>query len=142
MEQASRIEAQCGQCGGPCEGWAVQVIRNRKLRWELEWACNKCGNAHDGDWGAAPTEVREPLLAEHGFYRLKVIDSSTSSGKILKAFRDALGGSLQEAKEAAEEAKNKGYYGTYIEVTLVKQFLERSDIEASVESANRDEGPV
>jgi hypothetical protein len=142
MEQASRIEAQCGQCGSPCEGWAVQIIRNRKLRWELEWACNKCGNTHDGDWGAAPIEVRKPLLTEHGFYRLKLIESATSSGKILKAFRDALGGSLREAKEAAEEAKNRGYYGTFIEVTLVKQFLECSEIEASVESVGSNEGPV
>ncbi|MEV6393624.1 hypothetical protein AB0M39_02395 [Streptomyces sp. NPDC051907] len=138
IEQASRIDKNCTQCGNPCEGWVVQLIKNKRLRWESEWACSRCGNSHDGDWGAAPAIIRDRLLAEHGHYRLLVTNETASNGRILKAFRDGFNVSLQEAKQASEKARTDGYEGTYVEVALVKQLLSLAGVATDMEFSDRE----
>ncbi|MET7906614.1 hypothetical protein ABZS86_36290 [Streptomyces sp. NPDC005355] len=103
IEQAARLVGPCGDCDRPREGWAVQLVMEGRPRWELELACDDCGVSHDGDWDAAPDEVRRPILAEHGYRRLRVEGQISSGGKILRAFRNAFGASIGEAKQSAKE---------------------------------------
>ncbi|MFF3497943.1 hypothetical protein [Streptomyces sp. NPDC003247] len=132
-EQASRINVDCAQCAGPGEGWAIQRIADLRLRWETEWVCDRCGIAHDGDWGTAPEFVRDVLVAEHGHHRLRVSGTAAPSGKVLKAFREAFACSLGDAKAFSEAARSEGYVGTYVETSLVERLLRRSGVDASVE---------
>ncbi|MGW0710828.1 hypothetical protein ACWD4G_33565 [Streptomyces sp. NPDC002643] len=131
-EQAAKLTAECPQCQKRIEGWAVQMIRNQRLHWEVEWACDTCGNWHDGDWGIAPDYVRDALLKDHGFYRARVTAANPAKGKVLKAFRDALGASLSDAKNWAQEAVGEGFRGTYIEASLISKLLQMHGIESSV----------
>lgn len=133
-EQAARITKTCGNCKSQAEGWAVQLTRNKRLRWELEWACNGCGVWRDGDWGPAPDYVRDPILKQHGHYRLRISSESPPGGKTLKAFRDTLGVTLKQARDSALEATAQGFLGTYVEVALIHDLLRDSGIESTVTS--------
>src|SRR5262245_54378298 len=81
--QASKLVGDCATCGSSCDGWAVQLTRDNRLRWELDWECGACGTVScDGDWGPAPAELREALLAQHGRYCLRLEDSESRGGEI------------------------------------------------------------
>ncbi|MFF7892602.1 hypothetical protein ACFZDI_12030 [Streptomyces sp. NPDC007907] len=111
----------------------MQLIREGRLRWELEWACDTCGNWHDAGWGPAPDAVRTPLLAEHGTYRILLEGPERPSGKILKAFRDAFGSSVKQAQEDAKELRHRGYQGTLVEVTLIAELLTESGVSTAIQ---------
>lgn len=111
----------------------MQLIRDGRLRWELEWACDACGNWHDAGWGPAPDAVRAALLAEHGTYRVVLEDPVTPSGKALKAFRDAFGSSVKQAQEDAKALSHRGYQGTFVEVTLVAELLTESGLSSIIQ---------
>lgn len=129
-QQAAAYETTCTNCHQQCKGWAVQLISESKLRWELDWSCDHCGiEADGGDWGPAPEDVRNRLIAEHGTDCIRGSDSEKRMGKILKAFRDAFGGSMQEAKKSATEFTTTGWRGTHIEATLVTDFLRNSGVD-------------
>lgn len=131
-EQAARLTGACSNCREPCEGWAVQLIRDGRLRWELEWACDTCGNWHDAGWGPAPDAVRTPLLTEHGTYRVLLEGPERPGGKILKAFRDAFGSSVKQAQEDAKELSHRGYQGTLMEVTLIAELLTEYGVSTTI----------
>lgn len=132
-EQASRITATCGTCAAECDGWLVQLIRDRRLHWERESSCASCGTTVcDGDRGAAPADVRAALLADHGEYRLTVEGTGPRSGAVPKAFRDAFEVSLAEAGSAANAARGAGWCGTRVEVALVQRLLDGAGVAASV----------
>ncbi|WP_063728104.1 hypothetical protein [Streptomyces sp. RTd22] len=136
IEQAAGLIEPCGDCGRPSEGWAVQLVKEGRLRWELEWPCDDCGVSHDGDWGAAPDEVRRPILAEYGYRCLRVEGPISSGGKILRAFRNAFGASIGEAKQSAKEfAEEEGYRGTLVEVSLLAELLRASGIATTIDHA-------
>lgn len=140
IEQAAKLSAPCQNCHRTCEGWAVQRAPHWRLQWELEWACDECGISHDGDWGLAPDTVRQPLLSQYGYWRVTHEGAAVSSGKTLKAFRDALGGTIQQARESAKAFNDSGFLGTFVEVSLVSHFLEVAGILNSTHPC-RDERP-
>ncbi|WP_037960933.1 hypothetical protein [Streptomyces sp. PRh5] len=114
----------------------MQLIKEGRLRWELEWACDNCGVSHDGDWGVAPDEVRRPILAEHGYRRLRAEGPISSGGKVLRAFRNAFGVSIGEAKQSAKElTEEEGYRGTLVEVSLLAELLGASGIATTIDHA-------
>ena len=131
-EQAAKLSGPCQKCGDPCRGWAVQLTRNGRLRWEIEWACDACGISHHGAWGAAPDEVRGSILAQHGPYCLRLVDSADRAGVILKAFRSAFDLSIREAHASAHKLKQCGYEGTYMEAQLLSDLLRLGGISCEV----------
>ncbi|TXS52959.1 hypothetical protein EAO77_19305 [Streptomyces sp. t39] len=123
-EQAVRTVSACGTCGAESERWVVQLIRANRLRWEADYSCARCGTiACDGDWGPAPADVRAALVAEHGEVVLLFRNDARNSGRVLKAFRDALGLTLAEAKSAAEAVRGQGFRSTRVEGELVRRLL-------------------
>ncbi|GKQ37236.1 hypothetical protein [Streptomyces sp. A012304] len=122
-EQAARLSGACEGCGRPGVGWAVQLVMGGRLRWETEWACDVCGIAHDGGWGPSPAHVREAIVGQHGLHRLRPRDDEVRGAGVLKAFRDAFGLSLREAREAADSLRAGGYEGTYVETRLLSDLL-------------------
>lgn len=127
-EQAAKLLRACRTCNDPCTGWAVQLTRGNRLRWELEWSCDRCGISHDGDWGPAPTEVRSALLAQHGSNCVRLPDGEFGGGGILKAFRDAFNLSIQDSLKAAKKLKQSGFEGTYVEAHLLSDLLREGGI--------------
>ncbi|MGW4389160.1 hypothetical protein [Streptomyces sp. NPDC004685] len=107
----------------------MQVADGGKLRWEFNWSCGNCGiESDDGDWGQAPGFIRDLLLAEHGSSCIKTLDPDASGGKIMKAFRDIFGESMQEAKNSARDLKATGRSGTHVEARLIAETLAASGI--------------
>lgn len=131
-EQAAKLSGPCQECGDPCTGWAVQLTRNGRLRWEIEWACDACGISHHGAWGAAPDEVRGTILAQHGPRCLRLVDGANRPGAILKAFRSAFDLSIREVQASAHKLKQCGYEGTYVETQLLSQLLREGGISSEV----------
>ncbi|MEV0777314.1 hypothetical protein [Streptomyces sp. NPDC050428] len=129
-EQAAKFETECTNCRRSCSAWAVQLISEGKLGWELNWCCPGCGiEADDISSGPAPEYIRRRLIEGHGTARIRVGAAGGFSGRVLKAFRDAFGGSIQEARRAATELVTTGWRGTHVEVSLVAQLLHESGIE-------------
>ncbi|MCZ0987224.1 hypothetical protein [Streptomyces diastatochromogenes] len=86
--------------------------------------------------------MRDAILNSHGYYRLKILTESPPGGKALKAFRDALGVSLKQARDSALEASTEGFRGTYVETMLIRELLEASGIISSIVSEKaREEDP-
>jgi hypothetical protein len=107
----------------------VQIADRGRLRWEFNWSCSNCGiESDDGDWGQAPSFIRDLLLAEHGSSCIKAVDPDASGGKITKAFRDIFGESMQEAMNSARDLKAAGRSGTHVEVRLIAENLGASGI--------------
>lgn len=122
-EQAARLSGICEGCDNLCTGWAVQLVKGGRLRWEVEWACDQCGISHDGDWGSAPADVRNMILAQHGPHCLMLTNMEYRGGGIMKAFRDAFNASIRQSKEFATELKQCGYEATYVEAHLLSDLL-------------------
>ena len=130
--QAVRLAGMCRDCQKSCEGWAVQLVKEGRLRWEVEWACDDCGNSHDAGWGPAPDDVRQLILNEYGLYRLRLEHADRPGGKALKAFREALAMTIKQAQGAAAELAADGYRGTFVEVSLVAKLLNKSGVNTTV----------
>lgn len=131
-EQAAKLSGSCEGCGDLCTGWAVQLTKGGRLRWEIEWACDTCGISHHGAWGQAPIEVRSEILAQHGPYCLKLADGDYRGGSVLKAFRGAFDLSIREAQDSAQKLKECGYEGTYVELHLLADLLKDGGVRAEV----------
>lgn len=127
-EQAAKLSGPCDGCGGPCTGWAVQLTKGGRLRWEVEWACDACGISHHGAWGTAPVEVRSEILAQHGPYCVKLTDREYRGGGILKAFRGVFDLSIREAQESSQKLKQRGYEGTYVEAHFLSELLRKEGV--------------
>lgn len=136
-EQAAQLARPCQRCGNPCVGWAVQLVRRGRIRWEVEWECDCCGTAaHDGDWGQSPAEVRSAILAQHGSHCLKLADSEVRGAGIIKAFRSVFEFSIPDALASANQLRQSGYEGTYVEVRLLNDVLREAGISAIVYSGS------
>jgi hypothetical protein len=83
-EQAARLTGPCEGCGRPGAGWAAQLVRGGRLRWETEWACDACGIAHDGGRGPSPALVREAIVERHGLHCLRPGDDEVRGAHVLK----------------------------------------------------------
>ncbi|MFD8493439.1 hypothetical protein [Amycolatopsis sp. NPDC059657] len=135
--QAARFLADCQRCGAPTEGWVAQVVRDGRLRWEVDLQCSACGLAScDWGWEPAAAWVRDELLARHGPRRLELVDPEARGGHVLKAFRDGLGFSLGEAQRAARTLRRSGYEATYAEARLVADLLGRAGIDSTLGPAD------
>ncbi|WP_406104497.1 hypothetical protein OG698_20120 [Streptomyces sp. NBC_01003] len=107
----------------------MQIADRGRLRWEFNWSCSNCGiESDDGDWGQAPSFIRDLLLAEHGSSCIKAVDPDASSGKIMKAFRDIFGESMPEAMNSAIGLKATGRSGTHVGIRLLEENLAASGI--------------
>ncbi|MGW1278898.1 hypothetical protein ACWD4V_18360 [Streptomyces tsukubensis] len=107
----------------------MQLVQEERLRWEIEWACNECGNTHDGDWGTPPEELRQIMLKDKGTHRILLADSAERRGRVLKAFREAFGMSIQEARAASLQMEGEGFQGTYVEVSFIEQLLNKAGVQ-------------
>ncbi len=132
-EQAATLLGNCRTCGSPCDGWAVQLTRDDRLCWELEWSCGACGTvSDDGDWGPAPDKLREELLSQHGSYCLRLKDGESRGGEILKVFRQVFNKSLNDAQESASRLRLFGYEGTFVETELLGERLRQAGVPSVV----------
>ncbi|GIH07621.1 hypothetical protein Rhe02_56880 [Rhizocola hellebori] len=111
----------------------MQLIRDNRIRWESEWNCSACGIvSDDGDWGPAPAELRDQLLIQNGPYCLRLVDNDSVSGGVLKTFRQVYNGSIKDALESANQLRQDGYLGTYVETNLLSVLLRQEGVLSEV----------
>ncbi|MFD3684163.1 hypothetical protein ACFWTE_05000 [Nocardiopsis sp. NPDC058631] len=132
VEQAVRLTDTCEECGGAREGWVVQLAKNDKLRWEIEWECPGTQVSHQWVWGPAPAHVRALLIERHGVECLKVVGEVQRKGVLLKVFREVFGTSISEAKEFGQNVTSSGYEGTRVEVDLLAKLLSDRGVEVEM----------
>lgn len=124
---AADLSGTCGTCDARSVGWAGQVIREGRLRWEEAWECRTCGWVScDGGWEPAPSWVREAVLAQHG---PSVLRAAGRGGGVLKLFRDVLGLSLEEAGEAVRALRGDGFRCTSVEADCLAGLLREAGVE-------------
>jgi hypothetical protein len=117
----------------------VQLIRDNRLRWELEWNCRTCGTvSDDGDWGPAPADLREELLAQHGVHRLRLDGGESGGVSVLSIFREVFGASLGDAQAAASRLRRAGHDGTLVEAELLRDRLREHGIHSAITRAGDD----
>lgn len=133
ITQGARFADECDSCGGVVEGWFAQFLQNGNLRWAVDRRCVSCGLViDDGGPGPAPDFVREPILAEHGAWRLLVGDSPQTKVQSLKAFRRVCEVDLKAASVMTGQAMTSGWSGTYVEVELLASILREVGIPVEV----------
>ncbi|MFD3761066.1 hypothetical protein [Streptomyces sp. NPDC058622] len=134
ITQAASFKSPCSYCGQEGTGWNVQLVRDAELFWETELECHACGLVvHDGDPGAAPEKIRESLLLQHGNFLLRLEEPVGAGVKILKVFRDALGGSMAEAKEHSRKLSAGEFEGTSVELRFLRDRFLKEGIEVLIE---------
>ncbi|MGQ4484253.1 hypothetical protein ACN6LM_002581 [Streptomyces sp. SAS_281] len=129
ITQGVQVTSRCAACGGVLVRDVGQFTERGQLRWGIEGRCQKCpeGWCETGT-GPAPQEVRQALLAEHGAVRLRLADKGGSLVPVLRALREMNGLSLGEARLAAADLSGEGLIGTFVEMTLLAQGLERRSV--------------
>ncbi|GAB3214220.1 hypothetical protein GCM10027294_52780 [Marinactinospora endophytica] len=132
IEQAVRLTDACRECGSTREGWVVQLVKNGRLRWEIEWECAGCEASHQWAWGSAPGHVRDLLIERHGVDCLRVLGEGQKKGVLLKVFREAFNSSISEAKEFSHNVTGSGYEGTRVEVVLLSKLLRDRGVKIEV----------
>ena len=132
VEQAARLTDTCEECCGTREGWVVQLVKDGKLRWEIEWECPGIQISHQWVWGPAPAQVRALLIERHGVEYLKVVGGGAKKGVLLKVFREVFGSSISEAKEFSQSVTSSGYEGTRVEVDLLAKLLSDRGVEVEM----------
>lgn len=135
VEQAVRPTDVCEECGGARVGWVVQLAKNDRLRWEIEWECHGCHVSRQWVWGAAPAHVRDLLSERHGVEYLKVMREPEKKGVLLKVYREVFGASIREAQEFSRDVTASGHEGTRVEVHLLARLLRERGV--NVETGSR-----
>ncbi|BCJ70293.1 hypothetical protein GCM10009779_35530 [Polymorphospora rubra] len=111
----------------------MQLVRDNRLRWELDWNCGACGTVScDRGSGPAPSELREELLSQHGRHRLRLENSESRGGAILRVFRQVFDSSLAESRESADRLRRHGFEGTLVETELLSELLWQQGVRSSV----------
>ncbi|MFE4262704.1 hypothetical protein [Streptomyces sp. NPDC056883] len=115
----------CEPCSR-CVFHAWQLIEQGRLLWRSEWECETCGFGspetcnRDEGWGRPPEWVRAAVVAAEGTVPLR---AGGAGGAGLKAFRDALGLTMQELLAAVRD----GYQATPVEARYLADFLREAD---------------
>lgn len=132
IEQAVRFSDTCKECRGAREGWVVQLVKNGKLRWEVDGECVGCEASHQWVWGSAPDHVRDLLIERHGMECLKVAGEGQKKGVLLIVFREAFGASIEESKVFSRKVTGVGYEGTRVEVNFLQELLRERGVVSEV----------
>jgi hypothetical protein len=120
---------RCPDCGAAADWWGVQALVGGSLRWDVGAACSVCGFSVLECGGLLPDDVRDRLLAEHGWARLRV-NASASRVMIMRTLRAELGIGLVDAKAALGLILAGDYSGTLPEMELLARRLRASGVDA------------
>ncbi|MEU5825849.1 hypothetical protein [Streptomyces sp. NPDC047803] len=128
ITQGVQVTSRCAACAGVLVRDVGQFIEQGELRWGVEGRCQECpaGWCETGT-GPTPQEVRQALLAEHGAARLRLAGVG-GLVPVLRALREMNGLSLGEARLAAADLSGEGLIGTFVEMALLAQGLERRSV--------------
>ncbi|MCJ0871248.1 hypothetical protein [Streptomyces sp. AP-93] len=122
-----------------CVFHAWQLIERGRLLWMSEWECDTCGFGapeicnRDEGWGRPPAEVRAAVVAAEGTVLLRV---GGAGGGPLRAFRDALGLTMQELRTAVRD----GYRATPVEAWYLTALLQESGVSARTAGGSSSSG--
>ncbi|MEU5238654.1 hypothetical protein ACH4UR_27145 [Streptomyces lydicus] len=137
--QTGTMESTCDKCGAPMNCAATEALIYGRHRWDLECTCRSCGNAqHTGGPAPVPQYVRDAILSSNTPSRISVSSEGGSGAALLKALRSINGGSIAEAKAAAEEMREVGREGTKVEIAMIKEALDAAGVGTLVSHPSED----
>ncbi|MFJ5779758.1 hypothetical protein [Streptomyces sp. NPDC093094] len=139
ITQGVRVEKRCEACGGVLVCDVGQFIDRGRLWWGTEGACRSCagGWCEQGSGEETPREIRQALLAEHGWARLRLTEPGVGGVAVLRALRQVQGLSLAQARVRADELKTSGLVGTLVEMEFVAARLRQHSVGVAIETSPR-----
>ncbi|MEU8438738.1 hypothetical protein AB0F18_38835 [Streptomyces sp. NPDC029216] len=130
--QGVEITSSCPACGGVLVRDVGQFIERGQLRWGIEGRCHACANGWcEMGVGPAPEEIRQALLAQHGFARLRLA-AETNLVPVLRALREMRHLSLGEARLTAAELSGVGLVGTSVEMAHLAEGLRKRSVSTTL----------
>ncbi|MEU9035375.1 hypothetical protein AB0D45_10835 [Streptomyces sp. NPDC048352] len=130
--QGVEITSSCPACGGVLVRDVGQFIERGQLRWGIEGRCQACSNGWcEMGVGPAPEEIRQALLAQHGFARLRLA-AETNLVPVLRALREMRHLSLGEARLTAAELSGGGLVGTSVEMAHLAEGLRKRSVSTTL----------
>jgi hypothetical protein len=126
------VEWPCDFCESQQVCQLVQHLVSDRLQWTVEGHCPSCGSIWETfGWDDTPDEVRDPIVAQLGLFRLTVDDPDTSRMGLLRVFRGE-GQSLATASASARRAMAEGVEGTEVELARLARRLGEHGVSARV----------
>ncbi|MFI9788387.1 hypothetical protein ACIHEI_33485 [Kitasatospora sp. NPDC051984] len=122
------------ECGAEARQDVGQALRGGELCWDAELYCRACGAGSCLGFGTgeAPPWVRDPLIAQHGTVRLRLIDPAAGRVAVLRTVREAWGLELSQARELAEQLAGDGLAGTLPEAAWLRERLAARGVPAEI----------
>ncbi|WP_354395939.1 hypothetical protein [Streptomyces atratus] len=113
-----------------------QYIEHGQLWWGTEGACTACPNrwCEQDTGGAAPEEIRNALLVEHGPAQLRLADGTSRLVPVLRVLREILRLPLGPARVMASALQETGLVGTLVEMELIAAGLQRRSVATTIET--------
>ncbi|MEV7690340.1 hypothetical protein [Streptomyces bungoensis] len=129
VTQGVKLTSTCPVCGGVLIRDVGQFIARGQLRWGIEGRCRTCPNAWcETGVGAAPEEISQALLAEHGPARLRLATKEAPLVPVLRALRETCHLSLGEARLMAADLGGGGLTGTSVEMAHLAEGLRKRSV--------------
>lgn len=121
-------------CGAPRRRDTGESLVAGRRHWQVEVSCAGCGHSWIGcGSGEPPPEVRQAVLAEHGPVTVSLAVSPQGSGaRLLRCLREIRGGTLSEARAAADALRGSGLEGTLVEGELLAGALRAAGFDVVV----------
>lgn len=131
--QSGAVKSYCDECGAEVMSTATEALVYHKHRWDLEYSCAACGNAwHEGGAAPVPQKIREILLRTNCPSRIALSPGTGRGAALLNVIRKVDGGSLGDAKVAAESMRSSGRMGTKVEIEVLKKALDAAGVDSTV----------
>lgn len=137
--QVGTLQSICEKCGAAVTYTATEALIYNRHRWDLEYACSSCGSAqHTGGPAPLPQYIRDAILTSNTPSRISLSGEAGSGAVLLKVLRSLNGGSIAEAKAAADEMRENGREGTKVEITMIKEALDAAGVDSVVSHPEED----
>jgi DNA-directed RNA polymerase subunit RPC12/RpoP len=130
----ANIYRPCISCGREIEMNVAQSVYDQKLFWHISYACPYCGHQIEIDEdGIPPKDIRDPIIAAYGQYKLIVQEINSKRIIAMKVLRSALNLSLDEAMKLKKKIPGTVIIGTKAEVYRLQQILNDNNLNAWIE---------
>ncbi len=132
------VSRKCQSCERQITASVGQETIDGRILWYESYSCPYCGYRLEVDGkDDTPDDIREAILAEEGEWALDVLETGPQAILALKVLRDALGLSLNEAKEVKDKMPGIVAVGTQAEMERLRYLLSFRKLQSSVAKVSR-----
>lgn len=134
--ESIRMVRACPFCSArDCVCVATQRAHGDEVVYSESVRCPSCGHASESDGAELPRELREPFLAEHGTWGVRVDVAHADRLPAARALHVVLGLSLRAALALVGQRHALAFQGTRVEAEHLANRLRRAGARADVSRA-------